>query len=126
VLIGKLASIATEVCRVAIVLPFAEAGRLSVGPRAMLAGARALGLRQRRRDPAARRRLRRVIGAIDKRIPGGANCYRRSLVELALDRGAAGEKLLIGLMRTGDPKSGHAWLESHGAPDRRYDAVMAL
>ena len=122
----EIAAIALEASRVAVALPFVEAARRSLGPRAAVARSRSIGSWQRRRDSATRLRFRRIIGAIDRRLPGGANCYRRSLIEVALDRGAAGEQLLMGFMRGGSPRSGHAWLESHPAPDDRYDAVMVL
>jgi len=70
-------------------------------------------------------RLKRVIGAIDRRLPGGKNCVRRALLEIALDGAAAREKFFAGLQTGGGPGSGHAWLESEPASDR-YDAVIAI
>jgi hypothetical protein len=79
----------------------------------------------RRRSLEARGRLRRAIAIVDARLPGGPNCVRRSLLEMALDRGAADEKLFAGFVSRGGLKSGHAWLESE-LVQRRYDAVIAI
>jgi hypothetical protein len=80
----------------------------------------------RRRSEGARRRLVRTIAAIDARFPGGPNCFRRSLLEIALDSGAATEKLHAGFRSGGGRNSGHAWLDSHGVPATPYDAVVTL
>jgi len=77
------------------------------------------------RSSKGRIRLRRAIAIVDARLPGGPNCVRRSLLEMALDRGAAREKLFAGFVSGGGPKSGHAWLESESGT-RRYDAVIAI
>ena len=70
-------------------------------------------------------RLKRVIGAVDRRLPGGKNCVRRALLEVALDGAAAREQFFAGLHMGGGPGSGHAWLESD-SPTDRYDAVIAI
>lgn len=80
---------------------------------------------QKKRTAEARTRLKRVIGAIDRRLPGGKNCVRRALLEMALDGGAARERFFAGLQKGGRSGSGHAWLESDSVTDR-YDAVIAI
>jgi hypothetical protein len=69
-----------------------------------------------------------MIAAVDARIPGGSNCYRRALVEMALDASAAEERLFFGLKAHGGARSGHAWLASW--PDSAnagvYDAVLEM
>jgi hypothetical protein len=80
---------------------------------------------RRLRAPDDRARLRRAISIVDARLPGGPNCVRRALLEMALDRGAANEKLLAGFVSGGGPKSGHAWLESERVAER-YDAVITV
>jgi hypothetical protein len=80
---------------------------------------------RRLRAPDDRARLRRAIAIVDARLPGGPNCVRRALLEMALDRGAANEKLLAGFVSGGGPKSGHAWLESERVA-QRYDAVITV
>jgi hypothetical protein len=83
------------------------------------------GSSRRLRAPDDRARLRRAIAIVDARLPGGPNCVRRSLLEIALDRAAANEKLLAGFVSGGGPKSGHAWLESERVA-QRYDAVITV
>lgn len=88
-------------------------------------GARALSAGTRRRTLSERRALRTAISLVDRAFVSGANCVRRSLMELALDSGAATESFRAGFRRLGGPRSGHAWLESHG-PDGSYDAVVTI
>jgi hypothetical protein len=65
--------------------------------------------------------LRRAIVSIDARYPGGGNCFRRVLVELALDAGAAEERLVFGL---DIGKTGHVAFE--GAEDATFDVAFTL
>ena len=90
-----------------------------------MAAARDGGMRRTIRSLAGRIRLRRLIGAIDRRSPGGQNCVRRALLEMALDGGAAREQFFAGLRKGGGSGSGHAWLASE-TPIERYDAVIAI
>src|SRR5689334_5539606 len=89
-----------------------EKGRTSVGPAQLVKGLRARGARRGARDVADRLRLRRAIEIVDRRFPSGPNCYRRALIEIAMDAGAAAEPLHMGLKSHGEPGSGHAWLAS--------------
>jgi hypothetical protein len=59
-------------------------------------------------------------------MPKGPNCYRRALLEIALDPSAASEALFMGLDASGAPNSGHAWLGEQPQANRRYDAVICL
>ena len=70
--------------------------------------------------------LRRLIGAVDARMPGGPNCYRRSLLELGLDAAAAREPLNMGLRPHGGPKSGHAWLGQSEPGAEVYEARFEI
>jgi hypothetical protein len=117
-----------DLLRVLIALPWVEAGRLSLGPARILPRLRWTAGRCRRRSPAERGALRRVIAAVDARLPGGGNCYRRALLETCLDAGAADEKLCMGLKSHGGPGSGHAWLSSwpDAATADVYDAVLEM
>jgi hypothetical protein len=81
--------------------------------------------RRRVRSMEQRPSLRRAIAIVDARLPGGPNCVRRSLLEMALDRRAADEKLLLGFRAGGGAKSGHAWLQSQESQDQ-YDAVITI
>jgi hypothetical protein len=70
--------------------------------------------------------LRRLIRAVDGHLPGGGNCYRRALIEMALDASSADEPLHFGLVRHGGPKSGHAWLANDKTATRTYDVEFTI
>ena len=74
---------------------------------------------------AERVRLRWVIHLVDRCFPSGPNCYRRVLVEIAMDAGAAAEPLHLGIQADGGFGSGHAWLASE-RPIERYDASFVV
>jgi hypothetical protein len=114
--------------RVLGALPFVEFGRVTLGPSRILPGLRWTAARCRKRSPPERGTLRRVIAAVDARLPGGGNCYRRALLEICIDAGAAEEKLYMGLKTRGGPGSGHAWLASwpDAANAATYDAVLEM
>lgn len=114
-----------EVLRVAGALPTVELMRRTVGLHGAVDRARKRGMTRTARSPESRRALKRVIAALDRRWPGGGNCVRRSLAELALDSGAASERFFAGFRAGGGLQSGHAWLESE-APRESYDAVVSI
>jgi len=107
-----------------------ENDRLGLGPAAAVRAARRRGADARRRTPRQRQDLRRLIRALDRRWPGGPNCYRRVLLELSVDGGAAREPVTMGLRATGGGGSGHAWLGSGIEMDEAsrppYDAIISL
>jgi hypothetical protein len=70
-------------------------------------------------------RLRDLVNAIDKRFPGGGNCYRRALLELSLDPTLASQPLVFGLNQGAGPGTGHAWLGDAG-DGRTYAAEFRL
>jgi len=107
------------------VLPVVEFRRRRTSLHRAAAGARHIGERRVTRTAGQRTELKRVIGAIDRRLPDGGNCVRRALVEMALDQGAARERLFAGFKSGGGAKSGHAWLESD-RHEVRYDAVITV
>ena len=113
-----------DLFRVLGALPLVEWRRRRLSLHHAVARARAQSVR-RGRSAVERARLQRVIGAVDARMPGGANCVRRALLEMSLDAGAAGERLFAGLKSGGGPRSGHAWLESHSVSES-YDAVITV
>jgi hypothetical protein len=88
---------ALEVARVMALAPTAELLRRRASPEAAIARMRARGRDAEARGPLGRARLRDAIGWVDAALPGGGNCYRRTLIELGLDGGAAGEALVFGL-----------------------------
>jgi len=116
-------SLLLDLLRVSRMAGVAEAARLSKGPRAAVEMMRAVGQRNPRRDARRRVALRRAIRLVDRWHPGGPNCYRRVLLELALDRGAAEDRVMMGLRVSGSPGSGHAWLGSE-RHDSVYDVLL--
>lgn len=86
-----------EATRALALAPTAERLRRRASPEAAIAQMRARGRTAVARGPLGRARLRDAIGWVDAAMPGGGNCYRRTLIELALDGGAAREALVFGL-----------------------------
>lgn len=110
-----------EVVRVARIVREVERRRLSDGPEAIIRDLRARGAREKKRGAIGRARLRRAIGWIDAFFSGGPNCFRRTLLELALDAGAARERLVFGL---DVGRTGHVTFK--GREDRTFDVVYEL
>jgi hypothetical protein len=123
--LGPVLRALPTLARVLVQLPELEWKRLSGGPRGAVTSARRRGLLRRHRSPVERQQLRRVIGWVDAVMPGGSNCYRRALLEMALDSGAAREPLRMGLRATGGPRTGHAWL-GDDSDSQAYDAVVSV
>jgi hypothetical protein len=119
------ATLLSEMARVVAVVRSVERDRLSVGTASAVTAARRRGRGAKRRGPAAREVLRRAIGIIDARF-GGGNCYRRALLEMSLDAGAAEEVLYLDLRVSGDRDSGHARLESWPSDGRQFDATFEV
>ncbi len=76
---------------------------------------------RRSRGRVGRSRLRRAIGWVDAAFPGGPNCFRRTLMEIALDAGAAGETLVFGL---DVGKTGHVAFKN--AEDHAFDVAFEI
>jgi hypothetical protein len=112
-----------EVLAVGVRVDWARSRR---GPQSLVTELRARGSRRGPRDTVARARLQRIIGFVDRCFPSGGNCYRRALMEIALDAGAAAEPLNLGLQAHGGPGSGHAWLADRRGVSTRYDAELSL
>lgn len=121
----RAARIVAEIARVIVALPEVEANRRLTSPHRAAQAARRRARRAPVRSADARQRLCRAIALVDRWMPGGGNCLRRSLLEMTLDAGAARERLLAGLKAGGESGSGHAWLESH-AVSETYDAVISI
>jgi hypothetical protein len=107
-------------------LVFVDRRRRSLGPAAVLEESRLRGVKGRQRSVFARKRLRRLIRLVDACFPGGGNCYRRALAEIASDPSAANDRLVLGLRSGGGSQSGHAWIEGNRDSVARYDAEIAL
>jgi hypothetical protein len=105
-----------DVGRVLALLPGLERARHREGPGPLLFRVRARGRTRRERSEASRARIARAIHWVDRLWPGGANCYRRTLLRVALDAAAAREPVIFGLdVPLG---SGHAWVNGQEAPGR--------
>lgn len=94
---GDADAFVLELLRAARTVREAERARRAPSPESAVTSMRMRGKTAVARGPIARARLRRAIGWVDAVQPGGPNCYRRTLLELALDRGAAAETLVFGL-----------------------------
>lgn len=100
-------ALAREMATVLRALPAVERQRLRAAPAEAIAWARARGARGPRRGLLGRARLEHAIAWVDAAVPTGPSCYRRTLLETALDRGAAEEKIALGL---DVGATGHAWI----------------
>lgn len=117
------ASLLRGLVRVAWILPKMEYCRRFLGPKAVAPLARQLARTRPRLGDQERQNLRRAIALFDRLL--GANCYRRVLLEVALDPAAAEQPVFFGLMSNGGKRSGHAWLGSDPSLEARYDAVFS-
>lgn len=122
----ELPATLAELCNVLRVLPGLERARHTLGPRPLLDEIRARAGRHPRRGETARRCLRRAVRWVDACMPGGGNCYRRAVLEMALDRGAADTPLALGFARDGDRLTGHAWVEGSDTGAGRYDFTLRV
>jgi hypothetical protein len=104
--------------------------RTAAGPRPAVLVARRMGEQRRIRSDRERRSLRGMIFFIDRRWRGGPNCYRRVLLEIAMDGGAAREIVQLGFRSGGGDGSGHAWLGPDimmdGKSPSSYDAIVSI
>lgn len=85
------------IAEVVAMLPAAERARRARSPAEAVRAMRRRGAAHASLGPRAQARLRRIIDWVDALVPGGGNCYRRTLLELALDPEAAGATLVFGL-----------------------------
>lgn len=112
---------ARELVRAARLVRLADATRRGMSPERAIEHMRARGSREIARGPIGRARLRRAIGWVDALVPGGENCYRRVLLELALDAGAARETVVLGL---DVGRTGHIAFE--GREDMPFDVAFEI
>jgi hypothetical protein len=115
----------TDLARVLAAAPAVERWRRRSGLEAAVGRAREAGSRLPSRDEAARGRLRRLVAAVDRAFPGGANCYRRTLLLMAVDPDLARQRFMVGL-DLGQTADGHAWLGDERGRDRPYDVEFGL
>jgi hypothetical protein len=121
--VARRVRLVPDVIRVALRLPRVERWR-SLGPQAATAVAREIGRRAQVRSPRSRARLRRAIHLVDRVC--GANCYRRVLLELALDRRAADDPIYLGIRGRHDGGRGHAWRGHDAHLEAQYEAVFRI
>lgn len=110
-----------ELTRVARRVREVDERRARDTPQHVLAELRARGVTAKERGPIGRARLRRAIGWVDAARPGGPNCYRRILLELALDAGAARETVVFGL---DVGSTGHVAFEDR--EERTFDVAFSI
>lgn len=111
-----------EVVRAVGLVREAERLRIEAPPEHAVRVMRERGRSAPRRGPVGRARLRRAIGWVDAAFPvKGANCFRRVLVEMGLDAGAAGETLVFGL---DVGRTGHVAFK--GSEDRTFDVAFEV
>jgi hypothetical protein len=115
----------SDLVRILVALPGVERERRRLSLHQAVTSNRSRGASAGIRSGKSRAIFQRLIGAIDRRFPGGPNCVRRSLLEMRLDAGAARERLFAGFKAGGGASSGHAWLESH-QQKRTFDAVITI
>lgn len=114
--------LAVELWRAASIALSIDRRRGSQAPRKLINSLRAQGVLRGARSPAKREVLRRAIRVVDRFFSSGPNCYRRVLMEIALDAGAASEPLHMGLNADGGVNSGHVWFASAPEGVKTYDA----
>jgi hypothetical protein len=124
--VGGIGASLADLIAIGLRLPEVEWRRLNEGPGPAVAKLRARGRKGPRRSSDERRELRRLISIVDRFLPGEPNCYRRALLEMSVDAGAAEEELHLGLKVPGGPRSGHAWLGPSGALPAAYDVQVDI
>lgn len=122
----KMRSLLRDIALVLKAAAGVEFGRLRLGPHPLLKTLRARGLSGVARTDAERAQLTKIVRLVDRCFPGGGNCYRRVLLEIAVDPVAAKTPLNMGLRAGGGLRSGHAWLASSTEPAARYDAEFSV
>ncbi len=120
---GRLAA---DVLEATVLLREVERARWREGPSALVSRLRQRGLRAAPRSPAGRQRLAQLLYHLDRLLHRRPNCYRRSLVRLALDRDAAREPFVLGLDLHATGATGHAWVEGTGEASNAYDVEFRV
>ena len=115
-----------DLLRASVLVAQVESARRTLGLARSIADARNRGRKERRRSESERALLQRAISTVDRLVPGPPNCYRRVLLEVALDSGAAEQTVMLGFRSGGGPRSGHAWLAGTKTPQTSYDAVFSV
>ncbi len=116
------APFAIEMLRAVALVHEAEQLRVRTPPEHAVRVMRERGRTEPRRGPIGRARLRRAIGWVDAgyAVKGG-NCFRRVLIEIGLDGGAADETLVFGL---DVGQTGHVAFKD--TEDRTFDVAFEI
>lgn len=112
-----------DVFAVALLLPQVDRWR-SLGPEVAIEKAREFGRSRGVRSASSRASLQRAINFVDRLR--GPNCYRRVLLELALDRSAVHSPVFFGVQNRVAGEPGHAWLGQDTDQERRFEAVFQI
>jgi hypothetical protein len=124
--VQRFGRLLADACRVMAVLWRVEVARRQWGAGRSLAHFRESGRNGRNRNAAARADLQRLIRFVDRLMPGRPNCFRRVLLEVALEPAAAAERVMLGLKAGLAQRSGHAWLENAGPAPEQYDTQLSV
>jgi hypothetical protein len=122
----ELPSTLVDAWRVLRLLPQIESLRRAQGPQQAISAVRLLGQKTAPRNEQSRRCLRRAIHWVDCSLADGGNCYRRALLEMALDGAAASQPFIMGFKTNPRHVAGHAWLSPATSSAERYDFELQL
>jgi hypothetical protein len=115
-----------DLLEVAFISRRIDAARRRLGPLHLVERLRRRGAAHPRRGERNRARLKQVIRIVDRAFFAEPNCYRRALIEMAMDAGAATEVLHMGLNSDRDLGLGHAWLDSSPDKGEGYQAEFSI
>jgi hypothetical protein len=118
--------LASDVVEAAVLLREVEDARFLEGTGPLVERLRARGKLEAPRSPFARRWLFRVVRRLDAFLLPEPNCYRRSLVHLALDPTSAAEPLVLGLDVRGGEALGHAWVAGTESVAKPFDVEFRV
>ena len=104
----------------AVLLREIDEARFTEGPAPLLARLRARGAHAPTRSRLRRRWLASAIYRLDRALFSEPNCYRRTLVLMAMDAEAARQPLMLGLDVPDSGATGHAWVRGREAPPRYH------
>jgi hypothetical protein len=115
-----------DLVEVAVVSRRIDSDRRRLGPLQLVERLRRRGACHPQRGARDRARLKQVIRFVDRAFFARPNCYRRALIEMAMDAGAATELLHMGLNSDRALGMGHAWLDSSPDQGEGYQAEFSI
>jgi hypothetical protein len=123
-MLEELRQLALMAVEAAVLLREVDEARGTVGPDALIARMRAEGATRPPLSALATRRLPGVVYRVDRLLHGESNCYRRTLVRVALDPRAASQPFVLGLDARKESPVGHAWID--GTERAAFDVEFRL